>query len=116
MNPTAVTIGIPVSDLVTATAWYRTAFSLNEPDLEPIEGIVEFDLGLFWLQLVSAPDAAGGSGISVNISVADAASERDRLDAIGCAVTDLARVDGVVEFFTLTDPDGNEIGFVTELG
>jgi predicted enzyme related to lactoylglutathione lyase len=116
MKPTAVTVGIPVTDLPAATAWYRSTFLLGDPDLEPMEGIVEFDLGPFWLQLVSAPDAAGGSGISVNISVADAASERDRLDAIGCAVTDLSRIDEVVEFFTLTDPDGNEIGFVTELG
>ena len=116
MKPTAVTVGIPVTDLPAATAWYRSTFLLGDPDLEPMEGIVEFDLGPFWVQLVSAPDAAGGSGMSVNISVADAASERDRLDELGYEVSEVGRVEDVVEFFTLTDPDGNEIGFVTELG
>jgi hypothetical protein len=30
-------------------------------------------------------------------------------------VSDLERYEGVVEFFELRDPDGNTIGFVTEL-
>ncbi|ACZ22595.1 hypothetical protein Sked_26910 [Sanguibacter keddieii DSM 10542] len=59
MRPKAVSVGIPVRDLVAATTWYRSAFGLDEPDLQPVEG--------------------------------------------------------VVDLFELTDPDGNTIGFVTEL-
>jgi len=115
MNLRAVTVGIPVRDLVAATQWYRSALSLGEPDLEPMEGLVEFDLGPFWLQLALAPELAGHDGISVNISVDSASTERDRLAALGLDVTDVQRVEGVVEFFELTDLDGNKIGFVTEL-
>jgi len=80
-----------------------------------MEGLVEFDLGPFWLQLALAPELAGHDGISVNISVDSASTERDRLAALGLDVTDVQRVEGVVEFFELTDLDGNKIGFVTEL-
>lgn len=110
-----VTVGIPVKDLTHALAWYRAAFELAEPDLVPTEGLAEFDLGAFWLQLAESPDAAGGEGISVNISVADARAEQARLDGLGLDTTPVQRIDGVVEFFELSDPDGNKIGFVTEL-
>jgi len=116
MEATAVTIGIPVRDLERSIAWYRAAFSLGEPDQVPMEGLAEYDLGAFWLQLAAAPDQAGGQGISVNISVADAADVRQDLIGKGVSVSELQRYEGVVEFFELTDPDGNRIGFVTELG
>ena len=116
MKLTALTVGIPVRDLVAATAWYRSALALGEPDLRPLEGLVEFDLGPFWLQLALAPERAGSEGISVTMSVDDASSERDRLAGLGLEVTPVQRFEGVVEFFELTDLDGNTIGFVTELG
>ncbi|GAA1853970.1 VOC family protein [Microlunatus capsulatus] len=116
MRAKAVTVGIPVRDLVAATAWYRSALDLAEPDSEPVDGVVEFDLGPFWLQLALAPELAGARGISVNISVEDAGSERERLAALGLEVGPLERFESFVELFALTDPDGNEIGFVTELG
>ena len=53
---------------------------------------------------------------SVNISVQDASAERQRFADQGLTVTELQRFEGVVEFFELTDLDGNKIGFVTELG
>jgi catechol 2,3-dioxygenase-like lactoylglutathione lyase family enzyme len=115
MRATGVTVGIPVRDLDRATAWYRSAFQLGDPDLQPVEGLVEFDLGPFWLQLAHRPQDAGGRGITVNLSVADAGAERQRLADLGHDVSDLERYEGVVEFFELRDPDGNTIGFVTEL-
>lgn len=115
MRPKAVTVGVPVRDLVAATTWYRSAFGLDEPDLQPVEGVVEFDLGTFWLQLSLSPESAGGAGISVTLSVDDATSEHDRFAALGLDVTDVQRIEGVVDLFELSDPDGNTIGFVTEL-
>ena len=116
MRPQAVTVGIPVRDLASATAWYRSALELGDPDLEPVEGLVEFDLGPFWLQLAHSPERAGRGGISVNLSVDDATAEHERLAALGLDVSPVERFEGVVEVFELTDPDGNTIGFVTELG
>ncbi|MBG6237809.1 hypothetical protein IWX78_000764 [Mycetocola sp. CAN_C7] len=51
-----------------------------------------------------------------NISVTDAASVRRKLSSQGLTVSELQRFEGAVEFFELTDLDGNKIGFVTELG
>ncbi|SDQ56825.1 VOC family protein [Microbacterium sp. cf332] len=115
MDITAVTVGIPVRDLIAATAWYRAALDLDEPDLEPLEGLVEFDLGRVWLQLARDPEHAGSAGVSVNLSVTDAAAEHARFAGLGLDVSDIQRFEGVVEFFELTDPDGNKLGFVTEL-
>jgi len=116
MKVTAVTVGIPVRDLDAATEWYRTVFELGETDLRPMEGLVEFDLGAFWLQLALDPELAGQDGTSVTLSVDDVASERARFADAGLDVSDIERIEGVVEYFALTDPDGNRIGFVTEIG
>ena len=115
MDAKAVTVGIPVRDLPLAISWYRSAFDLGEPDQTPVENLAEFDLGAFWLQLAADPELAGREGITVNISVIDAAAERQNLSSRGLTVTEVQRFDDVVEFFELTDLDGNKIGFVTEL-
>jgi catechol 2,3-dioxygenase-like lactoylglutathione lyase family enzyme len=115
MQVRAATIGIPVTDLDRSVAWYRGALELGEPDLVPVPGVVEFDLGACWLQLTTDPVHAGASGISLNLSVPDAGGERARMAAAGLRVSELTRFDGVLELFELTDPDGNTIGFVTEL-
>ncbi|MFC4555374.1 VOC family protein [Georgenia faecalis] len=116
MQAKAVTVGIPVRDLERAVAWYRSALELGEPNLRPMDGLAEFNLGPFWLQLALAPELAGIAGISVNISVDDATAEHRRFTEMGLQVTPVQRFEGVVEFFELIDLDGNAIGFVTELG
>ncbi|AIY00222.1 hypothetical protein ART_0623 [Arthrobacter sp. PAMC 25486] len=52
----------------------------------------------------------------MNISIKNAAAEQQGFAEKGLVVSELQRFEGVVEFFELTDPDGNKIGFVTELG
>ncbi|ALE93189.1 hypothetical protein AOC05_14090 [Arthrobacter alpinus] len=116
MKVEAITFGIPVRDLDSSITWYQSAFDLGEPDHFPMEGLAEFNLGAFWLQLALAPELAGRAGISVNISVENAAAERYRFEEKGLVVSEIQRFEGVVEVFELTDPDGNKIGFVTELG
>lgn len=116
MRAKAVTVGMPVRDLDAAVAWYRAAFDLGEPDVVPTEGVVEFDLRAFWLQLFHAPALAGAEGVSVNISVQDATADHAAYVAKGLVVTDVQRFGGAVDVFELTDLDGNTIGFVTELG
>ena len=116
MRAKAVTVGVPVRDLPAAIAWYQAAFDLGEPDQVPMDGLVEFDLGAFWLQMAADPRLAGQEGISVNISVDDASAVQQGFSSKGLRVTEVQRIEGVVEFFELTDLDGNAIGFVTELG
>ena len=115
MKAEAVTVGIPVRDLDEAIAWYRVALELGEPDQLPMDGLAEFDLGPFWLQLAVAPELAGQEGLSVTISVKDAAGERQRLAGLGLTASELQHFEGVVDFFELVDLDQNKIGFVTEL-
>lgn len=62
MKAETVTVGVPVRDLDLAIAWYRAAFELGEPDQIPLDGLAEFDLGAFWLQLALAPELAGSRG------------------------------------------------------
>jgi len=115
MRPKSVSVGIPVKNLELAITWYQRAFDLGEPDLLPMPGLVEFDLGSFWLQLAESPESAGVAGVSVNMSVTDAAAERQRFAELGLSVSDLQHIEGVVDYFELTDLDGNVLGFVTEL-
>ena len=91
MKAETVTVGVPVRDLDLAIAWYQSAFELGEPDQIPLDGLAEFDLSAFWLQLALAPELAGRGGISVNISVQDASVERQRFADQDLSVTELQR-------------------------
>ncbi|MBB5641124.1 VOC family protein [Cryobacterium roopkundense] len=115
MKAEAVTVGVPVRDLDLAIAWYQSAFELGEPDQIPMDGLAEFDLGALWLQLALSPELAGSYGLSLNIGVKDASAEQQKFAERGLTVTALQRFEGAVEFFEVTDRDGNKIGFVTEL-
>jgi hypothetical protein len=89
MKAETVTVGVPVRDLDRAIALYQSAVELGEPDQITLDGLAEFDLGAFWPQLALAPDLAGRDGISVNISVQNAAVERERFVDQGLTVTEL---------------------------
>ncbi|WP_104082890.1 hypothetical protein [Cryobacterium sp. Y11] len=85
----AETVTVGVRDLDRAIALYQSAVELGETDQITLDGLAEFDLGAFWLQLALAPDLAGRDGISVNISVQNAAVERERFVDQGLTVTEL---------------------------
>lgn len=110
----SVTVGLPVADLTRSVEWYRRAFRLEQPDLEPSEGVVEFRLGGIWLQLVRSLTGRSGGAI-VRLGVGDVARERARLARLGVAVGELERVEGVLEYFDFADPDGNRLGLYAEL-
>jgi predicted enzyme related to lactoylglutathione lyase len=107
MDVTSVTVGLPVGDVHAAVEWYRRAFGLGAPDLEPASTVVEFELGPVWLQLFEAPPAQRGAGAVARFGVADAAAERDRLAGLGVEVGPLEHVPDAVDYFDFTDPDGN---------
>jgi predicted enzyme related to lactoylglutathione lyase len=105
-----VTAGLPVSDLGRAVLWYQEVFGLGEPDLAPADGVLEFQVGPVWLQLSAAPVAPSAAGTVTRFGVADAGAERARLARLGVAVGPLEHVEGAVDYFDFTDPDGNRLG------
>jgi predicted enzyme related to lactoylglutathione lyase len=115
MEPLDVAVGLPVSDLERSVAWYRRAFQLGEPDLEPVAGVVEFHFGPVWLQLLEGDTARSGAEVVTSFGVADAGAERDRLVALGVEVGPLEHVEGAVDYFEFADPDGNVLGIHSEV-
>jgi len=107
---TSVTVGQPVADLGAARRWYEAVLELGAPDLEPVDGVVEYDLGAVWLQLGEADDGRRG-GTVLRVGVPDVHAERSRLLAMGIEVGEVQVVEGVVAFVDLEDPDGNPLSF-----
>ncbi|MFT4109471.1 VOC family protein [Propionicimonas sp.] len=115
MRIQSVTVGLPCTDLARSVEWYRCAFELDTPDLEPSDGVVEFKLGPIWVQLAESRGGLAAELATVQIEVPDVTSERSRLAALGVAVGDLAQVDNVLEYFDFVDPDGNRLALFTEV-
>jgi predicted enzyme related to lactoylglutathione lyase len=115
MEVVSATVGLPVRDLSISVDWYRHVLELSEPDLEPAEGVVEFQVGPIWLQLSEDGTTRSGSAAVLRFGVADAWAQRRRLEAIGVAVGPLKHVPGAVDYFDFTDPDGNALSMYTEL-
>lgn len=109
---TSVTIGLPVSDLDAARRWYEAALQLSAPDLEPVGGVVEYQVGTVWLQLGEEDDARP-EGSVLRVGVPDVHAERARLLALGIAVREPEVIDGVIAFCDFEDPDGNLLSFYT---
>src|ERR1700742_31114 len=117
MDVTSVTVGLPVSDLPRAVQWYQRVFDLGEPDLNPADGVLEFQVGPVWLQLSAAPATGSGAGPATRpeggpvtrFGVGDAAAERARLSRLGIAAGSLEHVEGAVDYFGFPDPDGNQL-------
>lgn len=116
MDIESVTIGLPVGDLHEAVEWYGRVFGLDEPDLEPTEGVVEFRLGPIWLQLGAEPVDRSGAEVVVRFGVADATVEHERLERLGVDVGPVEHVPGAVSYFDLRDPYGNVLSCYSSLG
>lgn len=115
MDVRNVTVGLPVSDLAAAKEWYQRVFALPEPELEPAEGVVEFQLGTIWLQLGEEPTTRSGAQVVTRFGVDDVAAERERLVGLGVEVGPLEHVPDAVDYVDFLDPDGNQLSFYTEL-
>lgn len=115
MDVQSVTVGLPVSDLERAVAWYQRVFALSAPDLVPADGVVEFQLGTIWLQLGEEPTRRSGAEVVTRFGISDAAAERERLIAQGVEVGPLEHVPDAVDYFDFLDLDGNKLSFDSEL-
>jgi hypothetical protein len=78
------------------------------PDIEPVEGIVEFEVreGI-WLQLFEGRGGSGKAVLGLGVRNVDAA--RERLVAMDIPVGEVERIPGVIASCDLTDPWGNRL-------
>lgn len=79
MEILSATLGLPVSALPRAVQWYRRVFELPGPDLEPVDGVVEFKVGSVWLQLGEETTTRSGAEVVTRFGVESVAKEHDRL-------------------------------------
>ncbi len=107
----SVTVGLPVSDLPRSVQWYRRVFELPEPDLEPVDGVVEFHVGSVWLQLGEDVTTRFGAEVVTRFGIESVGKEHGRLASWGVDVGMLEHVDGILDYFGFVDPDGNVLSF-----
>ncbi len=72
-------------------------------------GIVEYEIGGVWVQLMG-----GGTAVQagvLRVGVADLAVEHRRLADLGVEVRQIETVPGVISYFVFHDPDGNELSW-----
>ncbi|MET3450414.1 MULTISPECIES: VOC family protein [Curtobacterium] len=106
MDITSVTVGLPVTDIEASCLWYGAVFERAEPDLEPDDGIAEYEVGGIWIQLYEDENAEENP-VSVRFGVDDVAAQHARIGALGIDVGPVECVDGAVDWFDVRDPDGN---------
>jgi hypothetical protein len=110
-NLTSVVGVLPVTDHAKAVTWYQKWIG-RAPDVEPMEGIAEWQLAEnAWIQVTVDPGPAGHTTVVVGVKDIDA--QRSACAAAEVAVGDVNDY-GVVKTAEAIDPAGNKILFVQE--
>ena len=97
---------IPVSDLARSKEWYSKLFG-KPPDLEPFPGNIEYKLGNAWVQI--SKGAVKPSSWNLHIEVQDLSIEHNRLLGQGLTTSEIGTTPGVITWFDIKDPDGNNM-------
>ena len=100
----AVLVRIAVRNLGESRQWYERLFG-KRPDLEPLPGQIEFNIAGTWL-LIEEGDPSPSSW-NIRLEVAGLTRERERLQLLGIAMTEVKTVSSVINWFSFADPDGN---------
>ncbi len=104
---------VAVRDYAAARSWYGRLIG-RAPDLEPIDGVAEWQIAeTAWLQVIEDRDRAGRS--AVRFGVDDLAAQVAALTGDGITVGEPVVIAGLVEVVDVADPDGNEVSFVADL-
>jgi hypothetical protein len=110
-NLTSVVGVLPVTDHAKAVTWYQRWIG-RAPDVEPMEGIAEWQLAEnAWIQVAVDPASAGGTTVVVGVTDIDA--QRAACAAAEVEVGDVNDY-GFVKTAEAVDPAGNKILFVQE--
>ena len=97
-------VRIAVRDLSRSRQWYERLFG-KRPDLEPLPGQIEFNIAGTWL-LIEEGEVSPSSW-NIRLEVGDLTREREHLQQLGIAMTEVKTVSGAIDWFSFADPDGN---------
>lgn len=104
---------VATRDYAVARSWYSRVIG-REPDLEPIDGVAEWQIAATaWLQVMEDSDRAGRS--AVRIGVDDLEAQTADLAGLGIATGEVVVIADLVKVLDVADPDGNEVSFVQDL-
>ncbi|MBC2262736.1 VOC family protein [Listeria sp. FSL L7-0091] len=109
LNAKSITVGLPVSDLEKSASWYEKIL-MSDEKLIPVEGVIEYPIGLVWIQLFE--EKINVSEKVLRLEVEDLEVEFERLKTLG-VITDEVIEDapGIIRYFDFSDPDGNKLSF-----
>ena len=111
-NLASVVAVLPVTDYAKAVMWYQKWIG-RAPDVEPMEGIAEWQLAEnAWIQVTVDPESAGRTTVVVGVEDIDA--QRSACAAVEVAVGNVSDY-GFVKTAEVVDPVGNKILFVQEV-
>lgn len=99
---------ITVSDLSRSREWYSLLFG-KPVDLEPFEGNLEWKIAGAWVQISKGEPKPSTWGL--RIEVRDVHKERERLRKAGISAKEVKTVPDTIAFFTIRDPDDQDILF-----
>lgn len=105
-----ITVGIPVSSISEAEAWYSNFFGSATEVMRPVPGVVEFKVAPgVWFQVFEA-DGQQPSGAIIRFSVEDIEVAQNARADLGIDTGEAIEIPGVVTFSEFADPFGNALG------
>lgn len=105
---------VATRDFAASRSWYGEVIG-RAPDLEPIEGVAEWQIAATaWLQLMQDHDRAGRSAVRIGVDDLDA--QIAELAELGIETGEVIVIADLVKVVDIADPDGNEVSFVQDLG
>lgn len=111
-NFASVVSVLPVTNHAAAVAWYRKWIGRG-PDVEPMEGIAEWQLTEnAWIQISLDPEPAGQT--TVVVGVKDIGVQRAACAAAGVPVGEVSDY-GFIKTAEAVDPAGNKVRVVQEV-
>ena len=99
---------IQVSDLARSREWYSRLFG-KDIDLQPFEGNLEWRIAGGWVQISQGEPKPSTWGLRIEVN--DIHFERERLRKSGVEAKEVRTVPDTIAFFTIRDPDDQDIWF-----
>lgn len=110
----SVTVGLAVTDVFHAAAWYRRVFG-TVLEMIPMSGVLEMQVApTFWIQLFEHEGRASGTTV-VRFETHHIGVLHERISRMGTFVGPLEKVPGAVRYFEFRDPFGNLLSFYEPL-